>query len=164
MKNEPIFNASNGHNELCRFCFISFQIFGQRSHSIDRTTHPISLGCMHLSQIFYDKNTSMYVFSKINKSQMMKKKNNIHWNQFSSALCSLQFLFVRAGKFFVVQWTKRSKNSIYSRLSFFFLLFFNEKDKKETPLSLFLFSVWTFVVVQNGIRQRKKKQYTNLGS
>lgn len=91
-----------GHNELC--------IFWQTKISFHDPQHPFHFlkHCVAFISHLNDKNTSMPCSVCIFKDQQ-NLRWKIHWNQFCSVLCLVEFcsifflffFFVRAGKFFV---------------------------------------------------------------
>lgn len=121
----------------------------QRSHPM-RSQHISVLVHFRAVQSYlaspYDKNTSMPIVYFCLEEDLQISDLKIHWNQFLHACFYIFFILLNAGKCFVVVNKKHHKILCESR---------NEKDKTETPLSLFVsFSFFAsfFVVVQNEIR------------
>lgn len=139
-------------------------IFRQTKISFHAITTSHFFGAVHLSRISSrQKTTSMPVVYFQRSTNLWWK---IHWNQFS-LFCLVYFYFFRyAGNFFVVV-NKKAANTI--SFDSFLLFFPNEKDKTETPLSLFCVflscSLHSFCCCakrnQTWQQQQPNKQYTN---
>lgn len=153
MKNEPIFNARIRHNELCItfvvvvvcvFFFLTNKDLVPWSHYI-----PFLLHAFYLENdvFFYDKKTHQCEYGCV----FTKISTNLRWKsiEINSVLVCVFNFCLYAGKFFVV--VNKKKQILF----YLWVFFFNEKDKTETPLSLFSSLSIVFVVVQNGIRHKK---------